>query len=93
MLNSKVTARSRENMGKSNLGSHELLVQLYSCKTLLNSCSPPILFFISVNITKLSLTRALTVRSLSVCSWHLLIDLNVGEIDLEVGSESWILLE
>lgn len=94
MLNSKVTARSRENTGRSNpFGNDELLVQLYSCKTLPNSCSLPILFFISVNISKLSLTRALTVRSLGVCSWHLLIDLNVGEIHLEVGSECWILLE
>lgn len=81
-------------MGRSSpFGNNELLVHFYSCKTLPNPCCLPILFFISVNITKLSLTRALTVRSLSVCSWHILVDLNMGEIYLEVGSESWILLK
>lgn len=84
MLNSKVTGRSRDNMGRSNpLGNDELLVQLYSCKTLPN-CSLPIFFFISVNITKLSLTRALTVRSPECLQLASLIDFNVGEVYLEV---------
>lgn len=64
-------------------GSDELLVQLSSCKTIPNSfrppCSLPILFFISVNFTRLSVNRGLTVRS-SVCGWDLLVGLNMGEI-------------
>lgn len=99
MLNQEVTARSRENMGRPNpFGNDELLVQLSSCKTILNcfrpTCSLPILFFILVNITKLSLIRALTVSFV----YH---NLQLGSPGrskyggdiIGVRSESWFLLK
>lgn len=80
-------------MGRSNpSGNDELLVQLSSCKTMPHSfrptCSLPILFFISVNITKLSIYRDLPITR-SICRWDLLVDLNVREILLGVMSKKW----